>query len=106
VPDIFDNLKTESRIGPALMTALTNFDTRDVATGYFDLRGWSSFADIVEAKWASSQTIDPPAVRVLVGMVMPADSALFSLLPTVRTSTIWARPSRRRNNSSNICEHN
>jgi hypothetical protein len=77
VPDIFDNLKTESKIGPALMTALTNFDTRDVATGYFDLRGWSSFADIVEAKWASNQTIDPPAVRVLVGMVMPADSALL-----------------------------
>ena len=64
MPDIFDNLKAESSIGPALKSALENFDTCDVATGYFDLRGWASFADIVETKSASWQPTDPPAVRV------------------------------------------
>jgi phosphatidylserine/phosphatidylglycerophosphate/cardiolipin synthase-like enzyme len=75
VPGIFDNLSNESAIGPALQSALSAFETCDVATGYFDLRGWASFADIVEAKCASRQDGDAAAVRVLVGMVMPADSA-------------------------------
>lgn len=77
MPDIFDNLKTESSIGPALRTALANFDTCDVATGYFDLRGWASFADIVDSKVAGRQPTEPAVVRVLVGMVMPSDSALM-----------------------------
>jgi len=77
VPDLFDNLKTESSIGPALQTALANFDKCDVATGYFDLRGWASFADIVDSKVVGGQPTGPAVVRVLVGMVMPADSALM-----------------------------
>jgi len=77
VPDIFDNLKAESSIGPALKEALANFDTCYVATGYFDLRGWTSFADIVDTKTSTWQPTDPAVVRVLVGMVMPADSALM-----------------------------
>lgn len=77
MPDIFDNLKTESAIGPALQSALSNFDTCDVATGYFDLRGWASFADIVDGKLENRQPNDPSIARVLVGMVMPADSALM-----------------------------
>lgn len=77
MPDIFDNLKTETSIGPALKTALTNFDTCDVATGYFDLRGWASFSDVVDSKVATRQPTDPAVARVLVGMVMPADSALM-----------------------------
>jgi hypothetical protein len=77
VPDIFDNLKAESSIGPALQTALANFDTCDVATGYFDLRGWASFASIVDGKVARTHPTDSAVVRVLVGMVMPADSALM-----------------------------
>ena len=77
MPDIFDNLKMESAIGPALQTALSNFDTCDVATGYFDLRGWASFADIVDGKLENRQPSDPAVARVLVGMVMPADSALM-----------------------------
>ena len=77
MPDIFDNLKTESSIGPALQKALANFDTCDVATGYFDLRGWASFADVVDGKVVGRQRSDPAVVRVLVGMVMPADSALM-----------------------------
>jgi superfamily II DNA or RNA helicase len=77
VPDIFDNLKIESAIGPALQDALSNFDNCDVATGYFDLRGWASFADIVDTKADKRTAGDLPSVRVLVGMVMPADSALM-----------------------------
>ena len=77
MPDIFDNLTTESAIGPALQSALANFDTCDVATGYLDLRGWASFVDIVETKAVSRQPADPALARVLVGMVMPADSALM-----------------------------
>lgn len=77
MPDIFDNLKIESAIGPALKTAMSHFDTCDVATGYFDLRGWASFADIIDAKVDALVAGDPPIVRVLVGMVMPADSALM-----------------------------
>ncbi len=77
MPDIFDNLKPESAIGPALQSALSSFDTCDVATGYFDLRGWASFADIVDGKLENRQPGDPASARVLVGMVMPADSALM-----------------------------
>ena len=57
--------------------ALANFDTCDVATGYFDLRGWASFANLVDTKVAGRKPTDPAVVRVLVGMVMPADSALM-----------------------------
>jgi superfamily II DNA or RNA helicase len=77
VPDIFDNLKAESAIGPALKAALTNFDTCDIATGYFDLRGWASFAGIVDNKTENREIGDSPIARLLVGMVMPADSALM-----------------------------
>lgn len=75
MPNIFDNL--ESSFGPAVRGALTNFDSCDVATGYLDLRGWASFADVVEAKSAGRQPGEAPVVRVLVGMVMPAESALM-----------------------------
>lgn len=77
MPGIFDNLKAESAIGPALQGALTNFDTCDVATGYFDLRGWASFADIVDTKAEKRTVSDASTVPVLVGLVMPADSALM-----------------------------
>lgn len=85
MPDIFDNLTPQSAIGPALKLALENFDSCDVATGYFDLRGWSSFADIVTAK-AATDSSGGPVVRILVGMVMPADSAsmLSALQDTVQ----------------------
>lgn len=72
MPNIFDNLTDETRLGPALRDSLTDFDTLDVATGYIDLRGWSSLADVVDSKASA----DParPVARVLVGMVAPADS--------------------------------
>lgn len=77
MPDIFDNLQADSAIGPALITALTHFDSCDVATGYLDLRGWASFADIVDAKSVGRADGADSIVRILVGMVMPAESALM-----------------------------
>ncbi|MGR6318892.1 helicase-related protein [Micromonospora soli] len=73
MPNIFDNITDESRLGPALQGDLSNFDSVDVATGYLDLRGWTGFADIVDAK--SQVGREAPIVRVLVGMVMPSDAA-------------------------------
>lgn len=77
VPAIFDNLNPGSSLGTALQTALSNYDTCDVATGYVDLRGWSSFADILDGKSTAVQSGEPPILRLLVGMVMPADSTLM-----------------------------
>ena len=49
MPNIFDNITDATRLGPALRDSLTDFDTVDVATGYFDLRGWSSLASLIDA---------------------------------------------------------
>jgi superfamily II DNA or RNA helicase len=73
VPNIFDNITDDTRLGPALRDSLRDFDTIDCATGYLDLRGWSSFADILDTKAAPS-TGGRPTARVLVGMVAPSDS--------------------------------
>ena len=76
MPNIFDNLTDQTRIGFALRDALVDFETVDVATGYLDLRGWSIFADIIESLRTSDsrEGIAAPMARVLVGMVAPSDS--------------------------------
>lgn len=75
MPSIFDNITEETRLGPALQEALTNFDSVDVATGYLDLRGWAGFADIVDTKSSGAGNVEVPVTRVLVGMVMPSEAA-------------------------------
>ncbi len=50
MPNLFDNLSDDTRLKDALRVSLKDFDTVDVATGYLDLRGWSSMADIVATK--------------------------------------------------------
>ncbi|MCO1657354.1 helicase-related protein [Pseudonocardia humida] len=85
VPRIFDNLSDEGRLGPELQKGLTIFDSLDVATGYLDLRGWSSLADIVDTKSAALDQNERPLVRVLVGMVMPSDSA--AMLSALQNAT-------------------
>ena len=72
MPNIFDNLTDDTRLGLALRESLKDFDTVDVATGYLDLRGWSSFADILDTKPPPTPTARPTA-RILVGMVAPSD---------------------------------
>jgi superfamily II DNA or RNA helicase len=73
VPNIFDNITDDTRLGLALRESLKDFDTVDVATGYLDLRGWSSFADLLDTKPAPVAG-GRPAARILVGMVAPSDS--------------------------------
>jgi superfamily II DNA or RNA helicase len=72
LPNIYDNLANETRLGPALRDSLNHFDTVDVATGYLDLRGWREFAGIINER--SGEVASRPLARVLVGMVAPADS--------------------------------
>lgn len=72
MPNIFDNLADDTRLGPALHSSMLHFDTADIATGYFDLRGWKQFDSVVDAR--SNDVTARPLVRILVGMVAPADS--------------------------------
>lgn len=76
---IFDNI--ELRLGEHLQATLKDFNRMDVAVGYFNLRGWSEFDDIVAAKEAS----DSPVARVLIGMVFagPEEETLDQLQATV-----------------------
>ena len=74
MPNIFDNITDDTRLGLALRESLKDFDAVDVATGYIDLRGWSSFADILDTKDAPAAGARRPTARVLVGMVAPSDS--------------------------------
>jgi superfamily II DNA or RNA helicase len=73
VPNIFDNLAEDTRLGQALRESLADFDTFDVATGYLDLRGWDTFADLIDAK-PHPASGPAPIARILVGMVAPSDS--------------------------------
>ena len=72
MPNIYDNITDDTRLGLALRDSLTDFDTVDVATGYIDLRGWSNMADILDSKPAPDGA--RATARVLVGMVAPSDS--------------------------------
>ena len=73
MPNIFDNITDDTRLGLALRESLQEFDTVDCATGYLDLRGWSSFADLLDGKPTPAPNGRPTA-RILVGMVAPSDS--------------------------------
>lgn len=61
---IFDNIN--DHLGSHLITTFDNSDRLDAAVGYFNLRGWSLFADSVDAKPVSAG----PIMRVLVGMTL------------------------------------
>ncbi|MEU6227556.1 helicase-related protein [Streptomyces sp. NPDC047042] len=80
MPNIFDNINNDDRLGPALRDSLRDFHSVDVATGYLDLRGWATFADILDTK-PNPAPGDRATARILVGMVAPSDSAqLLELL--------------------------
>lgn len=61
---IFDNIVDD--LGPHLIKTFDNSDRLDAAVGYFNLRGWSTFADSIDAKPAGHARI----MRVLVGMTL------------------------------------
>lgn len=62
---IFDNIDPAKKLGPELVQTFAQFDRLDAAVGYFDLRGWAVFKDIVDVKAATG---DQPVARVLIGM--------------------------------------
>lgn len=65
--EILDNRTDETRLGTHLRRVFSTFQTMDVATGYFNLRGWSAFADSVDRKIQAG--VPFPVARILVGMV-------------------------------------
>ena len=63
MPRIFDNLTPDSSLMPALQDTLGISERADFCVGYFNLRGWSGLAPLVDG-W---QPEDGPC-RVLIGM--------------------------------------
>jgi superfamily II DNA or RNA helicase len=64
VARIFDNIDQE--LAPHLVATFNGSERMDAAVGYFNLRGWSLFGDVIEAK----PSTDQPVMRVLVGMTL------------------------------------
>lgn len=60
---IFDNI--ELRLGQHLVETFQESTRIDAAVGYFNLRGWKLFGDVLTAREVGSE----PAARVLIGMV-------------------------------------
>jgi phosphatidylserine/phosphatidylglycerophosphate/cardiolipin synthase-like enzyme len=63
VTRIFDNI--DAPLGDQLQKTFDAFDRMDVAVGYFNLRGWKMFDQLVHDKPKSGI----PLVRILIGMV-------------------------------------
>ena len=63
MPRIFDNLKSDSSLLPALQETLALSSRADFCVGYFNLRGWRGLAPYVD-DWGDG---DGPC-RVLIGM--------------------------------------
>lgn len=61
---IFDNIDQD--LAPHLVATFEGSTRMDTAVGYFNLRGWSLFADAVDAKPLDGA----PTMRVLVGMTL------------------------------------
>ena len=75
---IFDNLPTGGdghglgSVGARLTELFDDFRSMDVATGYFDLRGWGTFDEAVRMHAESWRSGDAPLVRILIGMATPS----------------------------------
>jgi len=71
---IFDNI--EKHLGAHLVETFQSSDRMDAAVGYFNLRGWKLFGDVIAGREAGS-----PVARVLVGMTHadPEDQVIGSL---------------------------
>jgi hypothetical protein len=79
VTKIFDNIY--DRLGEHLRATLPGYDRMDVAVGYFNLRGWSIFDDLV-SKRADRSDADQagrkgqePVVRILLGMATGSEQS-------------------------------
>lgn len=72
---IFDNI--DLQLGEHLRSTLADYERLDCAVGYFNLRGWSLFAPIIDKRNQG----ESPVARVLVGMTTadPNDQVLEAL---------------------------
>jgi superfamily II DNA or RNA helicase len=81
MPTVFDNISTpflENDQGNGLRDALKLAYRGDFCVGYFNLRGWRTIDDVIEA-WPQTQS---PPCRLLVGMAISPDEELRQLLAT------------------------
>lgn len=60
---IFDNI--ELALGSHLVETLAESERIDAAVGYFNIRGWNLFSEVIESRPAG----DTAVARVLIGMV-------------------------------------
>lgn len=76
---LLDNIN--AHLGEHLQRTLDEFDSMDVAVGYFNLRGWRFFAPRVAAK----ELDEVATARILIGMstLRPQEEALEELQATV-----------------------
>lgn len=80
MPQIFDNLTTESELLPTLQTAMNLSERADFCVGYFNLRGWDGLAPHVD-NWNENQG----PCRILVGMQPRPDVELKEALRLTET---------------------
>ena len=80
MPQIFDNLTTESELLPTLQTAMNLSERADFCVGYFNLRGWDELAPHVD-NWNENQG----PCRILVGMQPRPDIELKEALRLTET---------------------
>ena len=78
MPRIFDNLKQDSKLLPALQDTFALSSRADFCVGYFNLRGWGGLAPCVD-QWEAG---DGPC-RVLIGMQRLPHEELRSALSLV-----------------------
>lgn len=65
---VFDNIT--QRLGDRVQVSLSDAKRLDVAVGYFNLRGWGLFSELVDARAVAAE---PPVARILIGMVLGSD---------------------------------
>lgn len=76
--DIYDNLSAEGgghghgSLGARIVDRMTHYSTLDVATGYFDLRGWADLDADIRSLIAKRGEQEGPVVRILIGMATPS----------------------------------
>ena len=73
---IFDNITPNTALGTHLQKTFEVSERMDAAVGYFNLRGWAAFDELVKKKVADDAV--GVVVRILIGMVMtgPQEEAL------------------------------
>ena len=88
MPNIFDNITDGLR--PALRESLKDFDDVDVATGYLDLRGWSSLADILDTEIAIVDTSEGAAYGA--GLLAAVGAGWFPTVGDATSALVTATP--------------